>query len=131
MDRTTKTGTEEVYTLKQAGERLEMPTYTLRKFCNSGLLGAVKRRRGGYRVLSGGQLELAWLLERLRRSGLSYDDLKTYARLERGGDATAAERKAILETQKRQLWQELQDRQKGIDFIERRIELLDKALTGD
>lgn len=45
-------------------------------------------------------------------------ELKKYVRLCRTGQKTVPERKALLETQKRQLWQELEDIQAGINFIE-------------
>lgn len=60
---------------------------------------------------------------------MSQAELKQYTRLFRQGKDTLAERKAMLETQKRQLWQELEDRQQGIDFLERQTELIDQELA--
>lgn len=52
-------------------------------------------------------------------------DLRKYASLEYAGDVTIAEHKAILETKKRQLWENLKDLQEAIDHIERKIEVME------
>jgi hypothetical protein len=59
---------------------------------------------------------------------LKQTELKKYTRLFRQGEETLAERKAMLETQKRQLWQELEDKQQGIDFLERQVELIEREM---
>lgn len=62
---------------------------------------------------------------------MGINELKKYAALCRKGNSTIAERKAMLETQKRQLWQEFENIQAGIDFIERKNEVFDKVLQGE
>jgi len=62
---------------------------------------------------------------------MGVDELKKYVALCRRGDSTIPERKAMLETKKRQLWQELEEIHTGIDFIERKTEVLDKAMSGE
>ena len=73
-------------------------------------------------------MNLAKVLLELRQAGFKPADLKRYARLFRQGAETLPERKALLETQKRQLWQELEERQQSIDYLERQIELIDQEL---
>lgn len=116
---------KETYTLKQAGQRLDVPVDVVRKICKMGLIRGIRRKRNGYRVLSEEQMEVLGVLARLRQAGFEMGELKKYANLQRQGDKTIPERKGMLETQKRQLWLQLQDLQKGIDYIERTIEILD------
>ncbi len=117
------------YTIKDASLQLGVSVYALRRLCNSGLIPNVRRNSHGFRVLEDWQIDYARTILGLRQSGMSQAELKKYTRLFRQGKETLAERKAMLETQKRQLWQELEDRQQGIDFLERQVELLEQEQT--
>lgn len=119
----------QLYTIQQASAEIGVSPSALRRLCNSGLIPRVRRNKRGFRVLAPWQLNLAVLLLRLRQVGFNRTELKRFARLTEQGEATLTERKAILETQKRQLWQELEDRQHEIDLLERQIELLDKDIA--
>lgn len=103
---------------------MDVPTHTLRRLCNSGLIPHIKRNRYGHRVLAEWQLDLAKILVEMRKCGFRNNELRRYARYYRQGDATKADRCAMLTTRKRQLWQEIVERQQAIDFIERQEELL-------
>lgn len=118
-----------LYTIQDASTMLGISGQVLRRLCNSGLIPNVRRNKRGFRVLEDWQIDYARTILGLRQAGLSQAELKQYTRLFRQGKATLAERKAMLETQKRQLWQELEDRQQGIDFLERQTELIDQELT--
>lgn len=88
--------------------------------------GIRRQAKNHYRVLNPEQLELLKTLYYLNQGGVSMRDLKKYSHLEYGGTKTIAERKAFLETKKRQIWQELEDLQEAIDQIERKIEILER-----
>lgn len=119
------------YTVQEASDVLGISGQVLRRLCNSGLIPNVRRNSHGFRILEAWQIDYARTLLGLRQAGFTQADLKKYTRLFRQGEETLAERKAMLETQKRQLWQELEDRQQGIDFLERQIELLERELPKD
>ena len=69
------------------------------------------------------RVDLIAILIKMRSAGFSTKELRQYSRLYRQGDSTADERLAMLTTRKRQLWQEIKERQESIDFIERQEEL--------
>lgn len=117
----------DTYSLKEAGRVLGVSVYEVRHYCDRGLVRGVKRRRNGYRYLDEAQLEWIGTLVRLRKCGFGVKEMKKYARLAWRGDETLLERKAMLETQKRQLWQEIYALQEGIDAAERLEELMDKT----
>lgn len=119
------------FTMVQASKQLGVPVATLRRLCNSGLIPRVRRDRRGYRILQDWQVNYAGVLLRLKEAGLSKAELKRYAKLMRQGKQSLAQRKALLETWRRQLWQELEDRKQGIDVIERQIELIDQKAEVD
>ena len=120
---------EGLITISEAGEKLGVSAKTLRRLCNLGLVPGVRRDYRRRRVFSDGQVDHMRTLLGLRRAGFSNRELRSFVWMCRQGRGTLPKRKATLETQKRQLWKELQARQEGIDFLERQIELIDKALA--
>ena len=111
--------------LQEAGQRLNVKPSVLRYFCNKGFIPSVRRNRRGYRVLNASQLDLAKILINMKQTGFTSAEIRQYSRLYRQGESTLAERTAILTTRKRQLWQEITDRQKASDCIERQEEQLE------
>ncbi len=118
---------EKYLTLSQASEQLGVSTTTLRRLCNYGLVPGVRRDRRGHRVLKEWQVNHMGVILRLKEAGLNKLELKRYVKLFRQGHQALAQRKALLETWRRQLWQELEARQRGIDMIERQVELIDQG----
>lgn len=122
---------EKYLTLSQASEQLGVSTTTLRRLCNYGLVPGVRRDRRGHRVLKEWQVNHMGVILRLKEAGLNKLELKRYVKLFRQGHQALAQRKALLETWRRQLWQELEARQRGIDMIERQVELIDQGVEVD
>lgn len=119
---------EAIYTTKGAAEQLGVSIYVVRRLCNSGLIPYVRRNHFGHRTLTAEQVSYAGLIIGLERAGMRRPELRRFTKLYRQGDNVLKERKAFLETQKRQLWQELDARKRGIDLIERHIELIDEKM---
>lgn len=102
---------------------LQVSTQTVRRFCNQGLIPHVRRGRNHRRILESWQIDLLRILLSMKQAGFTPKELRQYSRLYRQGEATAGERLAMLTTRKRQLWQEIKERQAAIDFIERQEEI--------
>lgn len=116
---------KENYTIGEVCNILGAPKPFVRKLINNGAVTGVKRQRNHYRILNPEQLELVRTLYFLNRSGMTIRELKQYARLEQSGKI--AECKAILETRRRQQWEQIKDLQENIDVIERKIELWEQV----
>lgn len=124
---TTSEDTEtEFFTIKQAATQLKVSPGTIRHYYRIGLLPNTKRAKNGYRILTPEQLVQTENLIFLKRCGLANREIRHYINLERQGSDTIPERKALLATKKRQLWQQLEDIQENIDFIERQTEIFDQ-----
>lgn len=119
------------FSMQEAAEKLGIQPYIMRHFCNKGLIPGVRRNKRGYRILTQSQIDFAAILVGMKQSGFSTTEIRQYSRLYRHGDSTLLERTAILTTRKRQLWQEVTERQKAIDFIERQEELSQSRPTED
>lgn len=118
----------DVFTIKRASEQIGVPVWILRRLCRNGLIPYVRRSRAGYQVLTAEQVNFAKTLVALEKAGVPRKGLRRFAGLFRQGDESLPERKAMLETQRRQFWQKLEDIQHGIDVIERQIEVIDKKM---
>ena len=125
------TESQKTYNIKQLSQELGAPSYMLRRFCLRGYVPGIRRTRTNRLVFTPAQATWLSTLVRLQSSGFSNADLRNYVWLCRKGNSTIAERKAILETKKRQLWQTISEAQANIDFIERKTEIFDKALSGE
>ncbi len=122
---------EPTFSLREASQQLSIKPSTLRYFCNKGLIPGVRRNKRGYRVLTQPQIDLAFILLNMKQAGFTTAEIRQYSRLYCRGHATITERTALLTTRKRQLWQEITERQKAIDFIERQEELFQSRPTED
>lgn len=91
-----------MYTISQFAERLGISTDTLRYYEKEGLL-APQRNASGYRVYS--ERDEIWFgfVKRLKDTGMPMAQIKRYAELRQAGDATIAERCAMLEAHRQAL----------------------------
>lgn len=116
------------YTMNQVSEQLGVAVGVVRRLCNTGLIPRVRRDRRGRRIFEPWQIELMAVLLLLKEAGFKKTDLKRFSKLYQQGNSSLPERKALLETRKRQLWQDLEECQHGIDLLERQIEIIDQEL---
>ncbi len=109
-------------TIKDVSEKLGVPKHTVDNLCTRGLVPHVRRNEHGRRILEPWQVDLIAILLNMKQAGFRSRDIRRYVQLFRQGKHTEAERLAMLTTRKRQLWHEIEVRQKAIDFIERQEE---------
>jgi len=119
--------TLETYTITDICQQLNASRYKIGYLCKRGLVPHIKHNRLGRRVFNQEQVDLIAILLKMRAAGFTTAELRQYSRLYREGEATAERRLAMLTTRKRQLWQEIKERQDSIDFIERQEELFAQA----
>ncbi len=108
-------------TVSDVSKKLGVPKYTITNLCSRGLVPRVKRSNGS-RVLEPWQVDLIAVLLGMKQAGFRPKEIRQYSRLFRQGKQTEKERLVMLTTRKRQLWHEIEARQKAIDFIERQEE---------
>lgn len=116
-------------TAYQLSQEFHVPSRTIRSLCSRGLVPGVRRTLTGRLTFTADQADWIKTLLRLQAIGFDGSELKRYAELTRRGNETIPERKALLETKKRQIWQAIEAAERNIDFIERQTELFDQALA--
>lgn len=113
------------YSMREVSKLLDTPAYTLRRYCNSSLLPGWRHSVGVRRSFTTEQVERLRTIAGLHKAGLTTKEVRQY--LDRYQDVDMEARRycrEILATHKRQVWQELEELQKTIDFLERQEDQL-------
>src|SRR5262245_12493557 len=101
-----------------AAESSGLSAHTLRYYERTGLLAPVGRNGSGHRRYRETDLELIAFLAKLRATGMPIREVRRYAELMRAGDATNAERLALLEAHRDAVLA-------GLEATTRNLELID------
>jgi len=114
----------EPLTIEQVAERIGLSVHTLRYYERIGLLDPVGRAASGHRRYAA--KDLAWLefLTRLRATGMSIRQMQEFAALRRQGDTTIAERRVLLEAHQKMVQIHIEDLQRNLEAITRKIHIL-------
>jgi DNA-binding transcriptional MerR regulator len=83
--------------------RIGLSEHTLRYYEKVGLLPPIRRDSGGNRLFTPEDLRWLEFLMKLRQTRMPLRQMLRYAALVRQGDATLAERRAMLEAHERQV----------------------------
>ena len=83
--------------VKEFSEAVGVNAHTIRYYDKLGLLGTVRRRPNGHRVFSRKDVDWIRFIQRLKDTGMPVAQMLVYARLRAEGDATLAERRALLQ----------------------------------
>lgn len=117
------------YSIGEACEMLNISRSALVRLCNSGLIRHIRRDQRYRRILNEEQINLARTLLGLRQAGFKNGDIRRYSKLFYQGSSALSELKALVDTRRRQLWQNLESIQASIDFLERQSELIDQEMS--
>jgi len=114
----------ELLTIEQVVERTGLSAHTLRYYERIGLLEPIGRAASGHRRYAA--KDLAWLefLTRLRATGMPIRQMQKFAALRRQGDTTIAERRALLEDHQQMVRIHIEELQRNLDAITRKIHRL-------
>ena len=107
-------------TIGEAAQRTGLSVDTLRYYERAGLIDPVRRARNGRRY---DEVDLLWLafLRRLRASGMPIAQMRRFARLRCAGDATARERRELLEEHAHTIRDRLAELSENLEIVERKI----------
>lgn len=91
------------FSIKEASERLGLPSHTIRYYEKEGLLPFIQRDKYGNRVFEQRDVDWIVLMTCFRATGMTVANLKRIVDLAVQGDSTISERKEILENHKLEL----------------------------
>lgn len=88
---------ENTYTIQEVANETDLTTYTLRYYEDIGLLDPIQRATNGHRRYSETDVRRIEMLKKLRRTGMSIEEMKQFISLYREGSITATKRRELLE----------------------------------
>ena len=108
---------------------------TLRYYERIGVLPGIARTSSGHRRFSEGDIGWIKLVQCLRATGMSIEELHRYAMLMQEGDLTAEERLQLLEEHRARIKHDLEELETALELVERKIagydSLLRRGLTAE
>jgi DNA-binding transcriptional MerR regulator len=116
--------------IAEAAEASGLSAHTLRYYERAGLLEPVSRNGSGHRRYREPDLEQITFLARLRATGMPIRDLRRYAELMKIGDATNAERLALLEAHRDAVRTSLEATAQNLELVEWKIDYYNEKLGG-
>jgi DNA-binding transcriptional MerR regulator len=114
--------------ISEASEASGLSAHTLRYYERAGLLEPVDRNEGGHRRYRKADLERIKFLTKLRATGMPIREVRRYAELMKAGDATNAERLALLQAHREAVLAELEATAKNLELIEWKIGFYEERL---
>lgn len=111
------------YTIQQMAEKTGLTAYTLRYYEDIALLEPIARASNGHRRYSEEDVRRVTFLKRLRKTGMSLEEMKHFIALYREGHASATARRELLEAQRQSVTEQIAELRDIIDFIDYKIGL--------
>ncbi len=107
-----------IYTVGEAAKILGVAPSTIRYYDKEGLLPFVERSEGGIRVFR--EKDFGWLfvIECLKKSGLSIKDIKSYIDMALKGDETIDDRLALFQKQREKVVKQMKELQHTLDTLD-------------
>ena len=107
--------------IAQFAQRCGLSAHTLRYYERIGLLGRVTRQANGHRTFTSRDVEWVEFLHRLRSTGMGIKEMLRYAELRAQGNATLAERKAMLAQHAEAIAATLRAQQAHLNVVRQKI----------
>ncbi|EAD2031003.1 MerR family transcriptional regulator [Listeria monocytogenes] len=116
------------FSIGEFSELVDIPSSTLRFYEKEGLI-TPERDKNNLRTYS--EEDANWLkfLLHLKGAGLSIEELKQYTIWRAAGDSTISERLNMLKEKKIVLEQEIENLQKNLDTVVRKIRIYEEKIT--
>lgn len=119
-----------MYTMMQACRETDMTYQALKFYCNQGLVPNVKRDQNNRRVFD--EHDIKWIkdLMRLKRCGMSIQEMKEYLALCLEGPSTIPQRKVLLEKKQQALRESIRELEDSVAYIDWKQNFYDEVLAG-
>lgn len=116
------------YTIKQVSEMTKIPATTLRYYDKEGLLPFLERKESGYRVFHDGDLSMLQILECLKSTGMSIQEMKQFSKWLQEGDASLQQRYDMFLGRKKAVESQMEELQKMLDILEHKCMYYETAI---
>lgn len=107
-----------IYTVGEVVKILNVAPSTIRYYDKEGLLPFVERSDGGIRLFREQDFNWLFIIECLKKSGLSIKDIKKYIDMAAKGDETIDARLEIFQNQREKVKKQMTELQKTLDILD-------------
>lgn len=114
---------ETTYTIRQITEKTGLSAYTLRYYEDIGLLDPVSRAENGHRRYDEADMRRINMLQKLRLTGMSLDDIRHIIELYRQGSDTASTRRELMEAHREKVQAQINELCEVLEFINYKVAL--------
>jgi DNA-binding transcriptional MerR regulator len=122
---------DETLPIAEVARRTGLSADTLRYYEKAGLIDGVRRTAGGVRRYAAVDMDWLAFLLRLRDTGMSIADMQRFAVLRRKGDASVAERLALLREHRDCVDRRIRSLQENNRALENKIAHYEELLEGE
>ena len=105
------------YGIADVSEMTGISAYTIRYYDKCGFFPDLQRDQNGVRSFDDADVTQLLFVDALRKSGLSIEGIQYYVRLQKRGEETLEERRAILKAQSSSMELQLSDMQACLDRL--------------
>jgi DNA-binding transcriptional MerR regulator len=119
----------ELLSISEVAKQLELNPHTLRYYERAGLLLAVQRTQGNARRYTPQAVELIKLLRKLRATGMSIAQMRTYTDLIPHGESTVQERKEIFHQHRKSLDSQIEQLKLCRDIVDAKLAVYESGVT--
>jgi len=109
-------------TIQAAAEQTGLTVHTLRYYERIGLFLPIGRATNGHRRYSQQDINLIRTLNCWRQTGMPLVDIQRYVKLLPAGDATAGERRALLEAHRQKVIGQIGELQAALDLLDYKVQ---------
>ncbi len=116
------------YTISETAKLLNVAPSTIRYYDKEGLLPFVERSNGGIRIFTEENFQWLYIIECLKKTGLSIKDIKRFIDMAMRGDGTISERLELLKKQREAVRAQAEELRKMLDILDYKCWYYETAL---
>ena len=105
------------YTISEIAKKINISPYTLRFYAKEGLLPFVERSESGIRMFKDKDFEWLFLIDCLKKTGMSLKDIKTFVEWAMQGDKTINQRLNMFQEQQKAVKNQIVKLQDMLDVL--------------
>jgi DNA-binding transcriptional MerR regulator len=115
--------------VSDAAAQVGLTVHTLRWYEQEGLVEPIERDAAGRRRYRSSDMERLGILIKLRSTGMPVRDMRRYASLVSGGQATVADRLALLEAHRLRVLVRIEELSRDLATVDYKIDLYRERLV--
>lgn len=107
-----------LYTIGEMAKVIGVPASTLRYYDQKGLLPFVERSSGGIRMFTEKDYEWLKVIECLKKSGLSINEIKAFTDMAERGDDSLSERLELFQSRREAVIKQIEEMKEALELLE-------------